>query len=197
MPEYVFSVSTPLNLAILIRPCCASQPYGLCRAALLGRRDGSVVHQIYAISYDALQSVIQQYLASLLESCLSLLCFHVYMWRPYVRVGNSSSYHYHRYIVKTNMPHTTQPSPADAVIRPATLADIDNLVEVCKTSAPLEEIFHYQNQHAQQYPEDLIKHETLVHHLLISPKYSDYHVMVAEAPSLEDVTVNKVIAYAV
>ena len=107
------------------------------------------------------------------------------------------SYHYHRYIIKTNMPHTTHPSPAEAAIRPATFADIDDLVAVYKASAPLEKSFHYKYPHVQQYPEDLIKHEKLVHHLLVSPKYSDYHVMVAEAPSLEDVTVSKIIAYAV
>ena len=95
------------------------------------------------------------------------------------------------------MPHTTYPSPAKVAIRPATFADVDNLVEVYKSSAPLEESFHYKNQYVQQYPEDLIKYERLVHHLLISPKYSDFHVMVAEAPSLEDVTVPKVVAYAV
>lgn len=95
------------------------------------------------------------------------------------------------------MPHTTHPLPAEAVNRPATLADIDNLVEVYKATAPLEESFHYTNQHAQQYPEDLMKYENLFHLLLVSPKYSDYHVMVAEAPSLEDVTVTKIIAYAV
>ena len=95
------------------------------------------------------------------------------------------------------MPHTTYPSPAEVAIRPATFADVDDLVEVYKTSAPLGETFRYKNQYVQQYPEDLIKYETLVHHLLISPKYSNFHVMVAEAPSLEDVTVPKVVAYAV
>ena len=81
------------------------------------------------------------------------------------------------------MPHTTQSSPAEAAIRPATSADIDDLVELYKTTAPLEESFRYRNQY--------------VHHLLISPKYSDFDVMVAEAPSLEDVTATKVVAYAV
>ena len=95
------------------------------------------------------------------------------------------------------MPHTTYPSPAKVVIRPATFADIDDLVEVYKNSAPLEESFHYRNQYVQQYPEDLIKYERLVHHLFISPKYSDLDIMVAEAPSLEDATVPKVVAYAV
>ena len=95
------------------------------------------------------------------------------------------------------MSHATHPSLEEAVIRPATFADIDNIVAVWKASAPLEEIFHYQYPHAEQYPEDLIRHGTLVHDLLVSPKYSDYHVMVAEAPSLEDVTVTKIVAYAV
>lgn len=95
------------------------------------------------------------------------------------------------------MPYTTYPSPAEVAIRPATFADVDDLVEVYKITAPLEESFRYRNQYVQQYPEDLIKYETLVHHLLISPKYSDFDVMVAEAPSLEDVTVTKVVAYAV
>ncbi len=95
------------------------------------------------------------------------------------------------------MSHTTQPSPAEAAIRPATFADIDNLLAVYKAAAPLDQTFPYTNQHAQQYPEDLIKSEKLVNHLWISPKYTDFHVMVAEAPSLEDVTVTKVIAYAV
>ena len=95
------------------------------------------------------------------------------------------------------MPHTTQSSPAEAAIRPATSADIDDLVELYKTTAPLEESFRYRNQYVQQHPEDLIKYELLVHHLWISPKYSDFDVMVAEAPSLEDVTATKVVAYAV
>ena len=104
-------------------------------------------------------------------------------------------YHYHRSSTKTNMPHTTY--PAKVAIRPATFTDVDDLVEVYKNSAPLEETFGYKNQYVQRYPEDLIKFETLFHHLLISPNYSDFHVMVAEAPSLEDVTVPKVVAYAV
>ena len=95
------------------------------------------------------------------------------------------------------MPCTTHPSLGEAAIRPATLADVDSIVAVYKASAPLEEAFHYVYQHVQQYPEGLIKLETLVHHLLLSPKYSDSHVMVAEAPSLEDVTVTKIVAYAV
>ena len=95
------------------------------------------------------------------------------------------------------MPHTTHPSPAEAVIRSATFADIDDLLAVYKASAPLESTFSYVNQHVQQYPEDLIKYEKLVNHLWISPKYSDFHVMVAEAPSLEDMTMTKVVACAV
>ena len=95
------------------------------------------------------------------------------------------------------MPHTTHPSLAEAAIRPATFADIDNIVAVWKASAPLEESFHYRYQHAQQYPEDLDRHGTLVHQLMVSPKYPDSHVMVAEAPSLEDVTITKIVAYAV
>ncbi len=95
------------------------------------------------------------------------------------------------------MPHTTHPSPAEAAIRPATFADIDDLVAVFQAAGPLDQTFRYVQQHAQQYPEDLIKFEKLVDQLWISPKYSDYHMMVAEAPSLEDVTVTKVIAYAV
>ena len=95
------------------------------------------------------------------------------------------------------MSHTTHPSSAEADIRPATFADIDDLVAVYKASAPLDQTFSFVNQYVQQYPEDLIKLEKLVNYLWISPKYSDFHVMVAEAPSLEDVTVTKVIAYAV
>ena len=95
------------------------------------------------------------------------------------------------------MPHSTHPFPAEAAIRPATFADIDDIVAVFQAAAPLDQAFPYLFQHAQQYPEDLIKLEKLAHYLWISPKYSDFHVMVAEAPSLEDVTVTKVIAYAV
>ena len=94
------------------------------------------------------------------------------------------------------MPPTTHPSPAEAAIRPGTFADIDDLVAVYKASAPLDQAFSYVNQHVQQYPEDLIKYEKLVNHLWISPKYSDFHIMVAEAPSLEDVTMTKVVACA-
>ena len=169
MPELVFFVSRRLDLTILLRPSCALQPCRLRLAALFGERGKSVVHQLYAMSYDALQS--QHCLATLLESCSPL--------------------------VKTNMPKTTHSSPAEAAIRPATFADIDDLVAVYKASSPLDQTFPYVNQHAQQYPEDLIKYEKLLNHLWISPKYSNFHVMVAEAPSLEDVTVTKVIAYAV
>lgn len=95
------------------------------------------------------------------------------------------------------MSHTTHSSPAEAAIRPATFANIDDMVAVSKAAAPLDETFAYVYQHAQQYPEDLIKYRKLVNHLWISPKYSDLHVMVAEAQSLEDVTVTKVIAFAV
>lgn len=95
------------------------------------------------------------------------------------------------------MPHATQSSAAEVAIRPATFADVDNVVEVFIATSSLDEIARYRNQYIQQYPEDLIKYETLVHQLLTSPKYSDYHVMVAEAPSLEDATVTKVVAYAV
>ena len=95
------------------------------------------------------------------------------------------------------MPHTTYPPPAEATIRPATFADIDNLLEIYKATTSLEESGRYRDQYVHQYPEDLVKYEMLVHHILISPEYSDFHVMVVEAPSLEDVTVTKVIAYAV
>ena len=95
------------------------------------------------------------------------------------------------------MHNTTHPSPAEAAIRPATFADIDDIVAIYKASAPLDQTFPYIQQHAQQYPEDLIKLVKLVNHLWISPKYSDFHVIVAESPSLEDATVTKVIAYAV
>lgn len=45
--------------------------------------EGSVVHQVYAISYDALQSLTQQRLASLLDSCLpSLFPMYVASVRP-------------------------------------------------------------------------------------------------------------------
>lgn len=95
------------------------------------------------------------------------------------------------------MPHSTHPSSAGAAIRPATFADIDEMVVVHKAAGPLDQGFPYVYQHAQQYSEDLIKFLKLVYNLSISPKYSDFHVMVAEAPSLEDGTVTKVIAFAV
>ena len=96
------------------------------------------------------------------------------------------------------MPHTTHHSPAEAAIRPATFADVDNIVAVFKAAGAFEQAFSYLNQHGQQqYPEDFNKCEKLAHHLWISPEYSDFHVMVAEAPSLEDVTVTKVVAFAV
>ena len=95
------------------------------------------------------------------------------------------------------MPHITNPSLAEAAIRPATFANLDDILAIFKAAAPLDQTFRYINQHAQQYPEDLIRYWKLVHHLWLSPKYSDFHVMVAEAPSLEDMTVTKVIAYAV
>ena len=95
------------------------------------------------------------------------------------------------------MPHTTRTYQAEATIRPATFADVDDIVAVFQAAAPLDPTLPYLAQHAQQYPEDLIKLERLAHYLWISPKYSDFHVMVAEAPSVEDMTMTKVIAYAV
>lgn len=95
------------------------------------------------------------------------------------------------------MSHSTQISPAGAVIRPATFADTDDMVVIYRAAAPLDQTFSYVQQHAQQYPQDVVKYYKLVSHLWISPKYSDYYVMVAEAPSLEDVTVKKAVAYAV
>lgn len=95
------------------------------------------------------------------------------------------------------MSHTIHASLVQAAIRPATFADIDDMVAVYKAAAPLDQTFPYVNQHAQQYPEDLNKYEELVHHFWVSPKYSDFDIIVAEAPSLEDATVTKVIAYTV
>ena len=54
MLELVFFMSRRLNMTILLRPSCALQPYRLRLAALFG---DSVVHQLYAMSYDALQSI--------------------------------------------------------------------------------------------------------------------------------------------
>lgn len=95
------------------------------------------------------------------------------------------------------MSHSTYPSPVGAAIRPATFADIDDILAISKAAGALDQTFTYIIQYAQQYPDDLIRLQRLVNHLLISPKYPDFHVMVAEAPSLEDVTVTKVIAYAI
>lgn len=95
------------------------------------------------------------------------------------------------------MPHATCPSQKAAAIRPATFADIDDMVAIFQAAAPLDHAFLYVHQHAQDYPEDLTKYLELVFHLWISSKYPDVQVMVAEAPSLENVTVTKVAAYAV
>lgn len=95
------------------------------------------------------------------------------------------------------MPRSTHPAPAGVAIRPATFTNIDDMVTIFNAAAPLDQGFPYIHQHAQQYPEDLIKYFKLVSHLWISPKYSDFYVMVAEALSLEDGMATRVVAYAV
>lgn len=94
------------------------------------------------------------------------------------------------------MPHNTHPSPAVGTIRPATFADIDDIMAIFIASAPLDQTFIYTSQHTHDYPEDTAKYK-LLYSLWISPEYSDYHVMVAEAPSLDDAYIKKVVACAV
>ena len=95
------------------------------------------------------------------------------------------------------MSNNAHPSPTEAAIRPATSVDIDDMVAIYTIAAPIEPMFTYFQQYAKQYPADVVKYQKQLHHLWLSPKYPDLKVMVAEVPSGEDVTVTKVIAYAV
>ena len=94
------------------------------------------------------------------------------------------------------MPHSTQ-THTIGTIRPATLADLDSLVEILRNARPLDETWKYSFQHRKQFPDDNIKFTKLLLRYYIDPAHDDFHVVVAEAPSLEGLQVTKVVACAI
>ena len=94
------------------------------------------------------------------------------------------------------MPRSTQMSTT-GTIRPADLADLDAVVEIKRSSAVFDTAWNYCYQYCKQFPEDNLKYTTILFRSFLDPSFDDWHVMVAEAPSLEDPNVMKLVAFAV
>jgi len=90
-------------------------------------------------------------------------------------------------------PHSIDTS----AIRAATLADLDSVVEVVRSSMPLDPGWNYCYEHALEFPEDSVKFTKLLFQHFIDPGFDDWHVMVADAPSLHDPNVTRIVAFAV
>lgn len=94
------------------------------------------------------------------------------------------------------MPHSSSPSSTN-LIRTATIADLDGLLEVNRSKRVHEPQWHYRFSHYDQFRQDNEKYDEIRHRHLLDPSNDDWHVMLAEAPSLEDPSVIKIVAYAI
>ena len=86
---------------------------------------------------------------------------------------------------------------ATLLIRPAVPADLGGVVEVMRSIMPLNPQWDYRFQYRHEFPEDHTRYTELMLQLLIDPSYDDWRVMVAEAPSLKNPDVTKIVAFAV
>lgn len=82
-------------------------------------------------------------------------------------------------------------------IRTADLTDLDNVVDLVLSVMPHDPQWNYRFPYRTEHAEDHLKYTKLLFQFFIDPSYDDWHVMVAEAPSLEDSSVIKVVAFAV
>jgi hypothetical protein len=62
---------------------------------------------------------------------------------------------------------------------------------------PIDSQWSYRFQRRKEYPEDHIKYTKMLCQRLINPEYSDWHVIVSEAPSLEDPKISRIVAFSV
>lgn len=82
-------------------------------------------------------------------------------------------------------------------IRAATTADLDSVVEVVRSSMPLDPTWSYCYGHAQEFPEDSVKFTKMLYQYFINPGFDDWHLMVADAPSIDNPNVTRIVAFAV
>jgi hypothetical protein len=81
--------------------------------------------------------------------------------------------------------------------RQAKLNDLDAVVEVVLAAMPLDPQWNYRFPYRDSYPEDHRKFTKRLFRLFIDPAIDDWQVMVAEAPSIEEPHVSKIVAFAV
>ncbi|KAH0557019.1 hypothetical protein GP486_005191 [Trichoglossum hirsutum] len=82
-------------------------------------------------------------------------------------------------------------------IRVANPSDLSNVLEVVLSALSYDPCWDYRYQYRHQYPEDNLRYTKHIFQLYIDPRYDDWRVMVAEAPSLENPSVTKIVAVAV
>lgn len=81
--------------------------------------------------------------------------------------------------------------------RQATLRDLEAVVDVVLAAMPLDPQWNYRFPYRHTYPKDHRKFTKLLFQFFIDPSYDDWHVMVAEAPSIDDPQVSRIVAFAV
>jgi hypothetical protein len=82
-------------------------------------------------------------------------------------------------------------------IRPATMADLDAVVDVVINAMPDDPQWTYRFPYRHEFPEDHLKYTKMLYQLFIDPSYDDWFVLVKEAPSIEDSNVSKIVAFSV
>jgi hypothetical protein len=102
-------------------------------------------------------------------------------------------------VVKSNFKSTISPSMAMSLtIRPAKSSDVDALTQIGIAAFPLEPQWPYRYPYRHQYPEDHIKHtRNRYTEWLSAAATPTCEVVVAEAPSLEDPEVRKVVSLSI
>lgn len=83
------------------------------------------------------------------------------------------------------------------VLRAAVPADLDSVVEVVRSSMPLDPGWDFCYEYAHEFPEDSVKFTKLLFQHYIDPDFDDWDVMVADAPSLQSPNTTVIVAYAV
>ena len=96
-----------------------------------------------------------------------------------------------------NNPPPGNGETATTKIRDATLADLDSVVDVVLSAMPLDPQWNYRFAYREQYLEHHLKYTKLLFQYFIQESYDDWHVMVAESAAGDDITVTKIVAFAV
>ena len=83
--------------------------------------------------------------------------------------------------------------PETGLVRTATLSDLSDIVSVVLAAMPTDPAWGYRYRYQSQYPHETYKFTMLHYSSLLGSKSDEYHVIIAEVPSIGDEKVMKIV----